>query len=258
MSIFVNQFDRIATELNCSVIYAHHHSKGAQGGKNSMDRSSGSGVFARDPDAILYLIELPVTEDRYIYKENEVICELYNQAIKHYVPNYDRVGPDDRFSKKQMEHHLMSAINTLTNSQEILKYVDEQKQKAIQSVRQATAWRLEGTLREFPKFKPVNAWFRYPIHVLDETLQDIKLEDDSQKEKWKKGVQKSNQNRSEKTQQELEEAFNVLSVDDGPVELMEVANYLDIKKTALYNRIRRSMKFKTVGGYLYKTNDDNK
>ena len=258
MSIFVNQFDRIATELNCSVIYAHHHSKGAQGGKNSMDRSSGSGVFARDPDAILDLIELPVTEDRYIYKENEVICELYSQAIKHYVPSYDRVGPDDRFSKKQMEHHLMSAINTLPNSQETLKYIDEQKQKAIQSVRQATAWRLEGTLREFPKFRPVNAWFRYPIHVLDETLQDIKLEDDSPKEKWKKGVQKSNQNRSEKTQQELEEAFNVLSVDGGPVELMEVANYLDIKKTALYNRIRRSMKFKTVGGYLYKTNDDDK
>lgn len=255
MSIFVNQFDRIATELNCSVIYAHHHSKGAQGGKNSMDRSSGSGVFARDPDAILDLIELPVTEDRYIYKENEVICELYNQAIKHYVPNYDRVGPDDRFSKKQMEHHLMSAINTLPNSQEILKYVDEQKQKAIQSVRQATAWRLEGTLREFPKFKPVNTWFRYPIHVLDETLQDIKLEDDSSKEKWKKSVQKSNQNRSEKTQQELEGAFNVLSVDGEPVELMEVANYLDIKKTALYNRIKRSQKFKSDSGYIYKTND---
>ena len=154
-----------------------------------------------------------------------------------------------------MEHHLMSAINTLPNSQEILKYVDDQKQKAIQSVRQATAWRLEGTLREFPKFKPVNAWFRYPIHVLDETLQDIKLEDDSPKEKWKKGVQKSNQNRSEKTQQELEEAFNVLSVDGGPVELMEVANYLDIKKTALYNRIKRSQKFKSDSGYIYKTNN---
>lgn len=154
-----------------------------------------------------------------------------------------------------MEHHLMSAINTLPNSQEILKYVDEQKQKAIQSVRQATAWRLEGTLREFPKFKPVNTWFRYPIHVLDETLQDIKLEDDSSKEKWKKSVQKSNQNRSEKTQQELEEAFNVLSVDGEPVELMEVANYLDIKKTALYNRIKRSQKFKSDSGYIYKTND---
>lgn len=258
MSIFVNQFDRIATELNCSVIYAHHHSKGAQGGKNSMDRSSGSGVFARDPDAILDLIELPVTEDRYIYKENEVICELYNQAIKRYIPSYDRVGLDDRFSKKQMEHHLMSAINTLPNSQEILKYVDEQKQKAIQAVRQATAWRLEGTLREFPKFKPVNAWFRYPIHVLDETLQDIKLEDDSPKEKWKKGVQKSNQNRSEKTQQELEEAFNVLSVDGGPVEISALADYLEISKRAVYNRIKKHNMFKAQASYLYKTNDDDK
>ena len=64
MSVFVNQFDMIATELQCSVIYAHHHSKGAQGGKSSIDRSSGSGVFARDPDAILDLIELPVNEDR--------------------------------------------------------------------------------------------------------------------------------------------------------------------------------------------------
>ncbi|PAY31256.1 hypothetical protein A8C35_10520 [Ligilactobacillus salivarius] len=218
-----------------------------------MDRSSGSGVFARDPDAILDLIELPVTEDRYVYKENEVICELYNQAIKHYVPSYDRVGPDDRFSKKQMEHHLMSAINTLPNSQETLKYVDEQKQKAIQSVRQATAWRLEGTLREFPKFKPVNAWFRYPIHVLDETLQDIKLEDDSPKEKWKKSVQKSNQNRSEKTQQELEEAFNVLSVDGNGVDISSIADYLEIAKKTVYNRAGKNKKFFITDGKLFKS-----
>ncbi|MBP2966872.1 AAA family ATPase, partial [Acinetobacter baumannii] len=50
MANFTNQFDKIATELNCAVIYCHHHSKGSQGGKNSIDRSSGSGVFARDPD----------------------------------------------------------------------------------------------------------------------------------------------------------------------------------------------------------------
>lgn len=132
------------------------------------------------------------------------------------------------------------------------------KTKAIQAVRQATAWRLEGTLREFPKFKPVNAWFRYPIHVLDETLQDIKLEDDSPKEKWKKGVQKSNQNRSEKTQQELEEAFNVLSVDGGPVEISALADYLEISKRAVYNRIKKHNMFKAQASYLYKTNDDDK
>ena len=58
MAHFTNQFDKVATELGCSVIYCHHHSKGAQGGKKSLDRASGSGVFARDPDALIDLIEL--------------------------------------------------------------------------------------------------------------------------------------------------------------------------------------------------------
>ena len=58
MSQFCNQFDRIATETGAAVIYVHHHSKGTQIGKRSMDRASGSGVFARDPDALLDMVEL--------------------------------------------------------------------------------------------------------------------------------------------------------------------------------------------------------
>ena len=58
MAAFCNQFDRICAETGCSVIYCHHHSKGAQGMKRAMDRASGSGVFARDPDAQLDMIEL--------------------------------------------------------------------------------------------------------------------------------------------------------------------------------------------------------
>ena len=62
MGFFCNCFDRISTETGCAVIYCHHHSKGAQGGKRSMDRASGSGVFARDPDALLDIIELELTD----------------------------------------------------------------------------------------------------------------------------------------------------------------------------------------------------
>ena len=58
MGAFCNQFDKICTELGASAIYCHHHSKGAQGGKKAIDRASGSGVFARDPDAQLDIIEL--------------------------------------------------------------------------------------------------------------------------------------------------------------------------------------------------------
>lgn len=54
---FCKAVDRMA-ETGASVVYVHHHSKGAQGSKSSMDRASGSGVFARDVDALLDLTQL--------------------------------------------------------------------------------------------------------------------------------------------------------------------------------------------------------
>lgn len=63
MAAFCNEFDRIATLLKCSVIYCHHHSKGSQGFKKAMDRASGSGVFARDPDAQLDMLEIEPNEE---------------------------------------------------------------------------------------------------------------------------------------------------------------------------------------------------
>lgn len=63
MGRFCNQFDKICAETGCSTIYCHHHSKGAQGSKRAMDRASGSGVFARDPDAQLDMIQLELSDD---------------------------------------------------------------------------------------------------------------------------------------------------------------------------------------------------
>ena len=71
MGAFCNQFDKICTEMGASAIYCHHHSKGAQGGKKAMDRASGSGVFARDPDAQLDIIELK----KPLFKETEAETE---------------------------------------------------------------------------------------------------------------------------------------------------------------------------------------
>ncbi len=62
MGAFCNQFDKICAATGCSMIYCHHHSKGAQGGKKVIDRASGSGVFARDPDAQLDIVELETDE----------------------------------------------------------------------------------------------------------------------------------------------------------------------------------------------------
>ena len=62
MSQFCAYFDQVSTEVEAATIYCHHHSKGAAGKyANAADRSSGSGVFARDPDAILDLRELDIS-----------------------------------------------------------------------------------------------------------------------------------------------------------------------------------------------------
>jgi len=58
MARFFNHLDYVCVQLQTSIICCHHHSKGAQGGKFSMDRASGSGVFARDPDALLDMIRI--------------------------------------------------------------------------------------------------------------------------------------------------------------------------------------------------------
>lgn len=50
---FCGLFDKIAEDTGASLIYVHHHAKGAQGGRKAIDRGSGSGVFARDADAII-------------------------------------------------------------------------------------------------------------------------------------------------------------------------------------------------------------
>lgn len=70
MSRFCSYFDRCSEALGTAMIYCHHHSKGA-GSKysNAMDRASGSGVFARDPDAILDMTELNPGEAEYKYKD---------------------------------------------------------------------------------------------------------------------------------------------------------------------------------------------
>ena len=59
-----NQFDIICDKLHATAIYAHHHSKGAKGQLSAQDRSSGSGVFARDPDGIIDFSELEM-DDKY-------------------------------------------------------------------------------------------------------------------------------------------------------------------------------------------------
>jgi hypothetical protein len=49
----MNALESLAVETGAAVAFGAHYSKGNQAGRESIDRISGSGVFARDPDTIL-------------------------------------------------------------------------------------------------------------------------------------------------------------------------------------------------------------
>lgn len=49
----LNAIESLAVQSNAAVAFGAHYSKGNQAAKEAIDRISGSGVFARDPDAIL-------------------------------------------------------------------------------------------------------------------------------------------------------------------------------------------------------------
>lgn len=184
MAIFCNQFDLICTELGTAVIYCHHHSKGSQGGKKSMDRASGSGVFARDPDALLDLIELEdLPESLITQEENKAVCEACSAYLNELFEDWeDEVSQDDMCSQVQM---LAYCRKKLSKAQE--KILNERVRQAEEKVSQRTAWRIDGTLREFPKFSPVNLWFDYPVHRSDRTgcLNDVQPDED--KPSWQRG-----------------------------------------------------------------------
>ena len=172
MGKFCNQFDKICTETGASMIYCHHHSKGAQGGKKAIDRSSGSGVFGRDPDALIDMIELELTDD---------------------IMNNVRDGD-------------------------------------------ATAWRLEFNLREFRNPKPLDIWFDYPIHYIDDSGELVNTHPSGS---WQANLAKSpNRTTVESRASSVSAAYYTLNTDPKmPVTVKDMAEYMGVTERTARSRI---------------------
>ena len=248
MANFCNQFDKVCTELGCAVIYCHHHSKGSQGSKKSMDRASGSGVFARDPDALLDLIELDTTEALMKQEENKAVCAACKLYLDAHFKWQDEVSQDDLLSSAQMLAYCQEHLD---------KWQMEALQRQIDAARERaktqTAWRIEGTLREFPKFAPVNLWFDYPVHRLDEVgcLKDIKP--DEEKPAWKKAIEKRKTpvERKLERRKALEAAMEGSNFGDAPA-LADLAEFLGISERAARDRVKEHGGYEIEDGIVRK------
>lgn len=246
MANFCNQFDKVCTELGCAVIYCHHHSKGSQGGKRSMDRASGSGVFARDPDALLDLIELPVSEDLRKQEANNAVCRVCTEALRK-AGKIEEASQDDLCSEKA----ALAACEEILGDGFIPGFL--RAQEARKAAETMTAWRVEGTLREFPKFPPVNMWFDYPIHRNDESgmLSDVDPEESAPP--WQRASErrKASAKRERRSKaRELEEAIGACNFGEPPTK-KQLAEYLGVTERSVGDRL------KSHGGYMVDKNNGN-
>ena len=55
----LNELEQVARNVGCCILYSHHFAKGDAGEKSPIDRASGSGVWARDPDAMVFFTPPP-------------------------------------------------------------------------------------------------------------------------------------------------------------------------------------------------------
>lgn len=234
MAHFCNQFDKVCTELDCAVIYCHHHSKGEQANKRSMDRASGSGVFARDPDALLDLLELNISEDQLAIEKNKAVC----RAAAHWLNDRFLEWTDEVENKEYASEILMWAKDNLSNG-DYAELIDDVVEPAKNEIEARTAWMIDGTLREYPHFSPKTLWFTYPIHVADDSgvLGDIAKRIQS-KGKKAPGRKKNSEQREKDRMTSVESAFAALESLGDPVTIKGMAEYVGKSERTVRNYIK--------------------
>ena len=191
MAAFCNNFDRIARECGCAIVYCHHHSKGGQGDKRSMDRASGSGVFARDPDAMIDLLPLESDKAKEVFRQSYECAAMAKEADNQ---DYDDGGWREKVSQDDMivPNQLEGTLQNLFNEQQ-MDAVRNARAAVVKTFDSVTGWRASFTLREFASPSPQNMWFKWPVHVMDDedNLKDCTPEGEvSTKQPWKKSAKK--------------------------------------------------------------------
>ncbi len=63
IALFLEGIEEIAHETGAAIALTHHYAKGNAAAKSSIDRMSGAGVFARDPDALIAMTEAECSDD---------------------------------------------------------------------------------------------------------------------------------------------------------------------------------------------------
>lgn len=198
MGKFCNLFDRIAQAGQTAVAYCHHHSKGSQAQKTAIDRASGSGVFARDPDAIVDMTEIGFTNQDREELKARLQEAVHDQLLRRtgQWENMLKIHPEwlqDRIQKQE----LAASYFEKCPGEEGAFQADLAKAEALGDCQ---AFRISMVLREFKSPEDVNVLFSYPIHVTDPTgyLTSLCLAGDNSIETLNKKKKEATEKRADK------------------------------------------------------------
>jgi hypothetical protein len=248
---FCGALDYLIERLGVSVVYCHHYSKGASSYSSAMNRASGSSVFSRDADALISLDEIELDEDVRKARFNELACEVCVDYLDNFVPGFeDRLEQqDDIYSLSRISGACLCFLD-YSMWERLTEELDELEAACMGPM---SAWRLEGTLRDFPRFAPVYAWYQWPIHVVDDkgVLKDAweaskaKVIHPFKAKALKPGTKDGAKVKipKKKKASELEAAYSVVFADKGAVTVGSLAEEMGISRQTVYTRIDRSEVF---------------
>src|SRR5699024_1699960 len=200
---------------------------------------------------LIDLTELEVTESLLKQETDKAVCSIYGKAIKTSNFNYfdEHVGQDDLLSVKQMSDHVSRAIPDKIHE------VEQEIERVKKKIKIRSAWRVEGTLREYPSFDPVNMWFQYPIHEIDNVGSLKDLEPEGEQPPWRKNFtkKKSAKDRKKERKEALETAFEACGFD-GDVTVDNLAEYMGVSDKTVRRRIKEHGDFWIDEGIIGKKN----
>lgn len=127
----MNSFEKVTVETGASVAYGAHFAKGNASAKEAIDRVSGSGVFARDPDSLLTFTKHKQEDCFTVEATLRNLAPLDPFVVKWEYPRFERkddLNPEDLkqpggrpsdYSSDQLLEFLQTAPMTVTEWRKI-------------------------------------------------------------------------------------------------------------------------------------------
>lgn len=251
MGKFCNFFDRIAEGGQCTVAYCHHHSKGSQANKQVIDRASGSGVFARDPDAIIDLTEIGFSEEERIELKaqlSEAVDDAFLKTSGQW-NNLVRIHPEDLKNRLVKQLLVQDYLELNPESRELY----EKDIKRAEDLGNCPAFRVSFVLREFKSPESYNIFFKYPIHIPDSTnfLSELFLVGDNSKKKLNKRKERADKKRSDEKRQWYEDERRKGEM----VSIGRFAKELDCGESTIRRWVDKQDDLKRENGWILKKDE---